>query len=95
VLTSTADIREQAGIMAASHRSRSGDRQVGLMNLPIMLSDRVFPRVFDRIAAPLMKAVGFTANPIESTTGNVFDPRGVSEHVGAGAVAHEQRHDHP
>lgn len=58
-----------AVVDAAQHR-RSGERQIGVVNTPLLLSYRLLPRVFDRVAAPLVKLIGFTGQPEPPNAGN-------------------------
>ncbi|VEG52994.1 short-chain dehydrogenase/reductase SDR [Mycolicibacterium aurum] len=62
-----------AAIVRASDRDRSSERQVGLVNLPAIILYRVIPSLFDAVIGPLIRAASFESEPIESTTGNVFN----------------------
>ena len=50
---------------------RSGDRQVGLANRPMLLGYRLFPWAFDLMVRPLMGALSFTRDRLDPTPGNV------------------------
>ncbi|MEH3156269.1 MAG: SDR family NAD(P)-dependent oxidoreductase [Gordonia paraffinivorans] len=53
---------------------RSGDRQVGLANRPMLLGYRLFPRAFDLMVRPMMGALSFTRDRLDPTPGNVESP---------------------
>jgi NAD(P)-dependent dehydrogenase (short-subunit alcohol dehydrogenase family) len=48
-----------AAIVRATDRSRSSERQIGLVNRPMILAYRLVPRVFDAVIAPILRAVSF------------------------------------
>lgn len=62
-----------AAIVRATDRRRSSERQVGLVNLPAIILYRLIPSLFDAVIGPMIRTVSFAPEPIESTTGNVFD----------------------
>jgi len=79
-----------AAIVRATDRRRSSERQVGLVNLPAIIVYRLIPSLFDAVIGPLIRAASFESEPIDSTTGNVFNaaPVTVARRVPAG-------HDRP
>jgi short-subunit dehydrogenase len=48
-----------AAIVRATDRSRSSERQIGLVNRPMILAYRFVPRMFDAVIAPLLRTVSF------------------------------------
>ena len=48
-----------AAIVRATERSRSTERQIGLVNRPMILAYRLVPRVFDALISPVLRAVSF------------------------------------
>ena len=45
--------------MRATDRSRSGERQVGVVNRPMILAYRLIPRLFDAVISPVLRVVSF------------------------------------
>lgn len=62
------------GIVRATERRRSSERQVGWMNRPAIVAYHLMPAIFDAVIGPFLRAVAFTSEAIESTSGNVFEP---------------------
>jgi short-subunit dehydrogenase len=61
-------------IVAATDSGRSGERQVGLVNRPMLVTYRALPRAFDAMVGPLLRLGGFRREPQEPTTGNATAP---------------------
>ena len=61
-------------IVRATDGRRSSEREVGWMNRPAIFTYAVLPALFDAVIGPFLKVVAFTSGPIESTSGNVFEP---------------------
>jgi NAD(P)-dependent dehydrogenase (short-subunit alcohol dehydrogenase family) len=61
-------------IVAAVDRGTPSERQVGLANRPLLAGYRMLPRLFDKLAGPLLRAGGFTREAREPTAGNAFEP---------------------
>ncbi|MGE2729525.1 SDR family NAD(P)-dependent oxidoreductase [Mycolicibacterium vaccae] len=59
-----------AAIVDAAHRRRSGERQIGVMNVPLLVGYRLLPRVLYRLAEPAGKLIGFTARRTPPRRGN-------------------------
>jgi short-subunit dehydrogenase len=55
-----------AAIVRATDRSRSSERQIGLVNRPMILAYRLVPRVFDALISPVLRAVSFEPAPTSS-----------------------------
>ncbi|MCP2195149.1 SDR family NAD(P)-dependent oxidoreductase [Williamsia deligens] len=65
---------KMARAIVAAADGRSGEKQVGLANRPMLLGYRIVPRVFDMMVRPLMGTLSFTRRPLDPTTGNVIAP---------------------
>jgi short-subunit dehydrogenase len=63
-----------SAIVRATDRRRSSERQVGWMNRPAIAAYHLMPSVFDAVIGPFLRMVSFSSGPIESNSGNVFDP---------------------
>jgi short-subunit dehydrogenase len=61
-------------ILAATDSGRSSERQVGLVNRPMLLLYRALPRAFDFMVGPLLRLGGFRRERLESTAGNALQP---------------------
>ncbi len=61
-----------AAIFRATDRRRSSERQVGWMNRPAIVAYHLVPTLFDAVVGPFLRAVAFTSEPSEPTTGNVL-----------------------
>jgi short-subunit dehydrogenase len=53
-----ADVIARA-ILRATDRSRSSERQVGVVNRPMILAYRLIPRLFDAVISPVLRVVSF------------------------------------
>ena len=71
--TADAPATIDAAIVRATERRRSSERQVGWVNRPAIMVYRMFPSIFDALIGPLIRSASFSSDPIESTTGNVFE----------------------
>lgn len=64
--------REARAIVEATEAGSASERQVGLLNWPLLVGYRVLPRVFDTIVGPLMRLGSFARDAYSPTTGNAF-----------------------
>lgn len=62
-----------AGIVRATYRKRSSERQIGWVNRPAILLYRTMPALFDAMIGPLLRATSFARQSLDATPGNVFD----------------------
>lgn len=72
-----------AAITRATSRQGSSERQVGWMNRPMIAAYRMLPTVFDAVIGPLLRAVAFTNESIETSDGNAFEAT-VGDHASGG-----------
>jgi len=56
---------------------------VGHANRIVTFGFRVLPAVYDRLVTPLFDAAALSAQLVDGTVGNVFDPDHQPDHVGA------------
>lgn len=68
-------------VVAAADSGRSGERQVGWANYPMLAAYRLLPRLFDVLVGPLMRLGSFARQPLQPTPGNAFTHTDAAEDV--------------
>jgi NAD(P)-dependent dehydrogenase (short-subunit alcohol dehydrogenase family) len=58
-----------SAIIRATTRQRSSERQVGWMNRPMIAAYMLIPTIYDAVIGPLLRAVAFTSDSTEPSTG--------------------------
>jgi short-subunit dehydrogenase len=59
-------------IVCATDQRRSSERQVGIVNWPVIAFYRLLPSVFDAVITPMLHLTNFTARPQSVSSGNAF-----------------------
>ncbi|KUI26965.1 short-chain dehydrogenase [Mycobacterium sp. IS-1496] len=61
-----------SAIVRATDRNRSSERQVGLLNRPVIAMYRLVPPVYDVLMGAFLRTFGFTSEATEPHHGNAF-----------------------
>lgn len=61
-----------SAIVRATERRRSSERQVGLVNRPVIAMYRLLPPVYDVLMGAFLRTFAFSSESTEQTDGNVF-----------------------
>lgn len=63
-------------IVSATGQRRSSERQVGIVNRPMIAFYRLLPSFFDAVITPLLHRTSFIAGPHQLTSGDIYNPTG-------------------
>jgi NAD(P)-dependent dehydrogenase (short-subunit alcohol dehydrogenase family) len=64
--------KQARAIVAAIDSGRPSERQVGILNVPMLIGYRLLPRVFDTIVGPLIRMAAFARDVQPPTPGNAM-----------------------
>lgn len=59
-------------IVSATGKRRSSERQVGIVNWPVIALYRLLPAIFDAVVTPMLHLTNFTARPQSIHSGNAL-----------------------
>jgi short-subunit dehydrogenase len=59
-----------SAIVSATDQRRSSERQVGIVNWPVIAFYRLLPAIFDAVITPMLHLTNFTGRPQSVNSGN-------------------------